>query len=105
MAAGNAPPSDDAELLAEPLREIAELPSHGYGRACALVNRQRAAQGDTTINAKQVYRVMAGRPAVYPRHHADASPHAPMRAVWRSRAVTCGGAPIAWESNATPARP
>ena len=35
-------PSDDDVLLAELCHEIADLPSYGYRRACALVNRQRA---------------------------------------------------------------
>lgn len=52
-------PSDDAELLAELRQEIAQLPSYGYRRACALVNRQRTARGAPRVNAKRVYRVMA----------------------------------------------
>ena len=53
-------PRDDAELLAELRQEIAELPSYGYRRACALVSRQRTAKGGARVNAKRVYRVMAG---------------------------------------------
>ncbi len=32
-------PKGDAQLLAELRQEIAQLPSYGYRRACALVNR------------------------------------------------------------------
>ncbi|CAM3442166.1 Helix-turn-helix protein [Paracidovorax anthurii] len=53
-------PSDDAGLLAELRQEIAELPSDGYRHACALVDRQRTALGASRVNAKRVYRVMAG---------------------------------------------
>ena len=38
-------PKGDAQLLAELRQEIAQLPSYGYRRACALVNRQRSATG------------------------------------------------------------
>jgi len=41
-------------------QEITLLPSQGYRRACALVYRQRVAQGGPRFNAKRVYRVMAG---------------------------------------------
>ena len=51
-------PSDDASLLAELKLQIAELPSYGYRRACALVNRLRSAQGAARVNAKRAYRVM-----------------------------------------------
>jgi len=98
-------PCGDAQLLAELRQEIAQLPSYGYRRACALVNRQRAARGAPRVNAKRVYRVMAGAGLLLPKPHADASPHASTRAVWRSRAATCGGAPTVWKSSATPARP
>ena len=52
-------PSDDAGLLIELCQEIADLPSYGYRRACALVSRQRAAQDSPRGNTKRVYRVMA----------------------------------------------
>lgn len=51
-------PIDDAELCAE-LRAVLEpLPSYGYRRTCALVNRQRRRSGRPTVNHKRVYRVM-----------------------------------------------
>ncbi len=52
-------PHDDDALLTELRQEIADLPSYGYRRACALVNRQRAGCGDARVNPKRVYRVMA----------------------------------------------
>ena len=52
-------PAGDAQLLAEIRAQIADLPSYGYRRACALVNRQRVAQGGARVNPKRAYRVMA----------------------------------------------
>jgi hypothetical protein len=52
-------PAGDAQLLAEIRQQIADLPSYGYRRACALVNRQRSAQGSPRVNPKRAYRVMA----------------------------------------------
>lgn len=60
-------PKGDAQLLAELRQEIAELPSYGYRRACALVNRQRTAKGAPRVNAKRVYRVMAGAGLLLPK--------------------------------------
>ncbi|KFJ12655.1 nucleotidyltransferase domain protein [Delftia acidovorans] len=60
-------PSDDAELLAELRQEIADLPSYGYRRVCALVNRQRTAWGVPRVNAKRVYRVMAQAALLLPK--------------------------------------
>lgn len=57
----------DAQLLAELRQEIAELPSYGYRRACALVNRQRSARGDVRVSAKRVYRVMAQAGLLLPK--------------------------------------
>lgn len=52
-------PAGDAQLLTEIRKQIADLPSYGYRRACALVNRQRATQDSSRVNPKRVYRVMA----------------------------------------------
>lgn len=60
-------PSDDAQLLDELRHEIAELPSYGYRRACALVNRQRRETGASPVNAKRVYRVLAGAGLLLPK--------------------------------------
>jgi putative transposase len=45
-------PRGDSELLAEIREQIAELPSYGYRRACALVNQQRPA-GAPRVNPKR----------------------------------------------------
>lgn len=60
-------PNDDGVLLAELRHEIAELPSYGYRRACAPVNRQRAARGGARVNPKRVYRVMAQASLLLPK--------------------------------------
>ena len=55
---GRTPPQDEL-LLAELRRHIAELPSYGYRRAGALLNRERRSQGQQALNHKRIYRVMA----------------------------------------------
>ena len=60
-------PLDDDALLAELRQEIVDLPSYGYRRACALVNRQHAARGDARVNPKRVYRVMAKAGLLLPK--------------------------------------
>ena len=59
-------PDADKQLLAEIREQIAELPSYGYRRACALVNRKRPV-GSARVNAKRVYRVMAGNGLLLPK--------------------------------------
>lgn len=56
----------DAELLAELRKHILALPSYGYRRACALLNRQRTASGLPRVNHKRVYRLMAGNGLLLP---------------------------------------
>lgn len=71
-------PAGDAQLLADIREQIAELPSYGYRRACALVNRQRARAGSTRVNPKRVYRVMAGSGLLLPkapRRRQSSRPH------------------------------
>ena len=85
-------PSDDEQLLAELRQEIAQLPSYGYRRACALVNRQRTAQGAPRVNAKRVYRVMAGASLLLPkapRRRQSARRHEGRVAVARSDLRWC----------------
>ena len=60
-------PRGDEELLADIREQITELPSYGYRRACALVNRKRAGIGAQRVNAKRVYRVMAGNALLLPK--------------------------------------
>jgi transposase InsO family protein len=65
-------PCGDDELLAEIRAQIAELPSYGYRRACALVNGQRPV-GTPRVNPKRVYRVMAANGLLLPK--APTRPH------------------------------
>jgi len=65
-------PRGDSELLAEIREQIAELPSYGYRRACALVNRQRGSKAPR-VNLKRAYRVMAGNGLLLPK--APSRPH------------------------------
>ena len=60
-------PRGDDQLLTDIREQIAELPSYGYRRACALVNRQRVSLGAPRVNPKRVYRVMAGNALLLPR--------------------------------------
>jgi transposase InsO family protein len=60
-------PADDAQLLADIREQISDLPSYGYRRACALVNRQRAAQDAGRVNPKRAYRVMAQAGLLLPK--------------------------------------
>ena len=59
--------ANDAMLLNQIKAQITELPTYGYRRACALVNRQRANEGAARVNAKRVYRVMAGNALLLPK--------------------------------------
>jgi putative transposase len=60
-------PCDDEQLLADIREQITELPSYGYRRACALVNRKRAIDGAPRVNPKRAYRVMAGNALLLPK--------------------------------------
>ena len=85
-------PSDDEQLLTELRQEIVQLPSYGYRRACALVNRQRTARGAPRVNAKRVYRVMARASLLLPkapRRRQSARRHEGRVAVSRSDLRWC----------------
>ena len=60
-------PAADEQLLNDIRQQIAELPSYGYRRACALVNRERVANDGPRVNPKRVYRVMAANGLLLPR--------------------------------------
>ena len=60
-------PHGDDQLVADIRAQIAELPSYGYRRACALVNRKRASSGAPRVNPKRVYRVMASNALLLPK--------------------------------------
>jgi putative transposase len=58
----------DAALLAELRAAVAGLPSYGYRRAGALVNRHRNSEGRWPVNHKRVYRVMREHHLLLKRH-------------------------------------
>lgn len=59
--------AQDEGLLADLRRHIANLPSYGYRRAGALLNRERRAQGQATLNHKRIYRVMGRHQLLLPK--------------------------------------
>jgi transposase InsO family protein len=60
-------PATDEQLLVEIRQQIAELPSYGYRRACALVNRARGLSNRPRVSPKRAYRVMANNALLLPR--------------------------------------
>ena len=60
-------PSDDEELAQALRAEVCTLPSYGYRRAQALVNRRRKAAGAARVNHKRVYRVMKSAGLLLPK--------------------------------------
>ncbi len=60
-------PNGDKQLLADIRDQITDLPSYGYRRACALVNRHRSSLGAARVNPKRVYRVMAANALLLPK--------------------------------------
>ena len=60
-------PLGDEQLLTDIREQITELPSYGYRRACALVNRQRTNSSRPRVNPKRVYRVMAANALLLPK--------------------------------------
>jgi putative transposase len=85
-------PANDAQLVAQIRDQIAQLPSYGYRRACALVNRQRAQDGTTRVNPKRAYRVMAQAGLLLPkapRRRQSSRPHNGKVAVERSDLRWC----------------
>ena len=60
-------PRDDVHLLEQIRLELADLPSYGYRRVCALLNRERQVRAEPKVNAKRVYRVMAAHALLLPR--------------------------------------
>jgi putative transposase len=98
-------PSGDAELVADIRRHIAELPSYGYRRACALVNRERVQHDRARVNPKRAYRVMAEHGLLLPRapkRHQSSRPHDGKVAVPQSDLRWCSdGFEIACDSGET----
>lgn len=85
--------SSEDKLLIEELKvEISALPSYGYRRAVALVNRQRQAMGNARVNHKRGYRVMKAAGLLLPkapRRASSSRPHDGTVAVDRSDARWC----------------
>lgn len=85
-------PASDAYLVAEICEQISDLPSYGYRRACALVNRQRTQEGAPRVNPKRAYRVMAQAGLLLPkapRRRQSSRPHDGVVAVQRSDLRWC----------------
>lgn len=59
--------AQDEALLADIRRHIADLPSYGYRRAGALLNRERRSQGLSMLNHKRIYRIMARHQLLLPK--------------------------------------
>lgn len=71
-------PTEDAQLISEIRHHIADLPSYGYRRACALVSRTRRRRGQAVVNPKRAYRVMKQHALLLPRaprRRASSRPH------------------------------
>ncbi len=85
--------SSEDKLLIEELKvEICTLPSYGYRRAVALVNRQRQAMGNARVNHKPGYRVVKAAGLLRskdPRRASSSRPHDGTVAVYRSDARWC----------------
>lgn len=60
-------PANDETLLANIRRQIAQLPTYGYRRTAALLNRDRRSQGQAPLNHKRIYRLMAKHHLLLPK--------------------------------------
>jgi putative transposase len=83
---------EDTALVEEIRREIADLNSYGYRRACALVNRGREASAGRRVNPKRAYRVMREHGLLLQRHTGrppDTRSHDGKIAVERSNLRWC----------------
>jgi transposase InsO family protein len=69
--------SDDQALIDELKVEISTLPSYGYRRAVALVNRRRQGLGNPRVNHKRGYRVMKAAGLLLPKAPKRASSSRP----------------------------
>jgi hypothetical protein len=88
-------PAGDVQLLAEIREQITDLPSYGYRRACALVNRRAAGKGQSQARLSRDGRIVLARWA----------PTAPVskrtRVRWWLDTAICAGVPMGWRSSAT----
>lgn len=62
--------AQDAALASEIGRLVDERPTYGYRRITALLNRERAANGEPPVNHKRVYRLMRLSGLLLERHTA-----------------------------------
>ncbi len=60
--------AQDAAVLAEIRPLVDARPSYGYRRITALVNRDRAARGETPLNHKRIYRIMKHHGLLLEKH-------------------------------------
>lgn len=73
----------DETLLGEIRQQIAELPSYGYRRACALVNRARRAASQPVVNPKRSYRIMKQHGCCCLARRAEGPPAGRTMARWQ----------------------
>jgi putative transposase len=98
-------PASDMILIDSVRTEIKELPTYGYRRAGALVNRSRSLIGLRAVNHKRFYRVMKAHQLLLPkapkRRHSS-RPHEGRVAVLESNTRWCSdGFEIACENGQT----
>lgn len=97
-------PVGDA-MIADAVRaKITALPTYGYRRAGALVNRTRSVMGMRPVNHKRMYRVMKEQGCCCRSRRSGATAVALTTARWRSRNRTSVGARTVSRSLATTAR-
>jgi putative transposase len=87
-------PHGDEQLLSDIREQITDLPSYGYRRACALVNRQRATADAPRVNPKRVYRVMAANALLLPK-----APRRPQSGRKHTGTVSVQASDIRWCSD------
>jgi transposase InsO family protein len=84
--------SDDQALIEELRAEVSSLPSYGYRRAVALVNRRRRFEGRPGVNHKRGYRVMKAADLLLaraPKRAQSSRPHDGSVAVGHSDTRWC----------------
>lgn len=77
------------------MRAVCGVPLYGCRRACAWVNRQRVNTGAARVNAKRIYRVMAGNALLLPsapRCRQSSRPHEGKVEVDHSDTLWCSDA-------------
>jgi len=94
--------ASDSKLIEAVRAEVAELPTYGYRRAGALVNRTRDGMGFAPVNHKRFYRVMKAHQLLLPKapkRRQSSRPHEGRVAVPESNKRWCSdGFEIACEN-------